>query len=158
MSVLWIAFGLYIVGVAVVLYLRPEGMFRDDGRWKEFGVGTGKLRTVFPFWLFTLVWAVLSYSLATAGALFVGQVAAIRPELPTKGFDILPAAAAAPLPPAINSIAAPISATAAAAPTGAFTTPGYYVLQTPTTDIPRYVYYGTSPPSAVDVARLSTAP
>lgn len=157
MSVLWIAFGLYITGVAVVLYIRPEGMFRDDGRWKEFGVGTGKLRTVFPFWLFTLVWAVLSYSLATAGALFAGQAALLRPELPTKGL----AALAAPLPPAVNSIATPIStaAPAAAAPVGAFTTPGYYVLQTPTAsaDIPRYVYYGTAPPSAFDVARLSTS-
>jgi hypothetical protein len=156
MSVLWTAFGLYIVGVALVLYLRPESMFQENGKWKEFGIGS-TLRTIFPFWLFTLVWAALSYSLATVGVLFVGQLAR-RPALPTKDLSASAAAAAVdvtPISKALPAAAAPVAA--AAQPVGAFTTPGYYVLQTPSlsSDVPRYVYYGTTPPSAMDVARLS---
>ena len=37
-------------------------MFREDGRWKEFGIGRDpKHFTYLPFWLFTIVWALLSY-------------------------------------------------------------------------------------------------
>ena len=37
-------------------------MFTPDGNWKEFGIGQSEARyTTFPFWLFCLLWAVLSY-------------------------------------------------------------------------------------------------
>lgn len=37
-------------------------MFRDDGRWKEFGIGRDpEYFTYCPFWLFTIVWAIISY-------------------------------------------------------------------------------------------------
>ena len=53
---------LYLVGVAVVLVSKPSFMFTPDGTWKEFGIGQDPSRyTNFPFWLFCLVWAVLSY-------------------------------------------------------------------------------------------------
>jgi hypothetical protein len=53
---------LYLVGVAVVLVIKPSFMFTPDGNWKEFGIGQSEARyTTFPFWLFCLVWAVLSY-------------------------------------------------------------------------------------------------
>lgn len=53
---------LYLVGVAVALVVKPSFMFAPDGTWKEFGIGQDEKRyTVFPFWLFCLVWAVLSY-------------------------------------------------------------------------------------------------
>jgi len=53
---------LYLVGVAVVLVLKPSFMFTPDGNWKEFGIGQSEARyTTFPFWLFCLLWAVLSY-------------------------------------------------------------------------------------------------
>ena len=53
---------LYLVGVAVALVIKPSFMFAPDGAWKEFGIGQDEKRyTVFPFWLFCLVWAVLSY-------------------------------------------------------------------------------------------------
>ncbi len=53
---------LYLVGVAVALVVKPSFMFAPDGTWKEFGIGQDEKRyTVFPFWLFCLVWAVLAY-------------------------------------------------------------------------------------------------
>ena len=53
---------LYLVGVAVVLVIKPSFMFTPDGNWKEFGIGQSEARyTTFPFWLFCLLWAVLSY-------------------------------------------------------------------------------------------------
>lgn len=59
-----IAGALYLIGVGVVLVLRPAFMFTPDGNWKEFGIGQREDRyTPFPFWLFCLTWALLSYVL-----------------------------------------------------------------------------------------------
>jgi len=53
---------LYLVGVAIVLILKPSYMFTPDGNWKEFGIGQNEDRyTPFPFWLFCLAWALVSY-------------------------------------------------------------------------------------------------
>jgi hypothetical protein len=53
---------IYLIGVAVVLVIKPSFMFAPDGNWKEFGIGQNEARyTSFPFWLFCLVWAVISY-------------------------------------------------------------------------------------------------
>ena len=58
-----LAGGLYLVGVAVILVIKPSFMFTPDGNWKEFGIGQSELRyTTFPFWLFCIVWAVVSYT------------------------------------------------------------------------------------------------
>ena len=55
---------LYLTGIAVVLVLKPQYMFREDGRWKEFGIGRDpKNFTYIPFWLFAVIWAILSYVL-----------------------------------------------------------------------------------------------
>lgn len=51
---------LYLIGVIVVLLVRPTLMFDDSGNWKEFGTADAK-HTIFPFWLFCIVWAVASY-------------------------------------------------------------------------------------------------
>lgn len=56
---------LYLVGVAVVLYFKPDYMFTPDGQWKEFGIGQNPERyTAFPFWLFCISWALVSYGIA----------------------------------------------------------------------------------------------
>jgi hypothetical protein len=53
---------LYLTGIAVILVIKPQYMFREDGRWKEFGIGRdSKNFTFMPFWLFAIIWAVLSY-------------------------------------------------------------------------------------------------
>jgi hypothetical protein len=55
---------LYLTGIAVVLVLKPQYMFREDGRWKEFGIGRDpKSFTYIPFWLFAIMWAIVSYVL-----------------------------------------------------------------------------------------------
>ncbi len=148
MSVLWFAFGIYIVGVALVLFIRPALMFHaENGTWKEFGLGRSGYATLFPFWMFTLVWAFVSYALATIGAILFGT-AALR-SIPS-----------AP----IGNIAAPISSMPAPTlPTSVLNepaasvgkTPGYYVLETAKSGLPQYVYFGTSPPTLENVARLS---
>lgn len=53
---------LYLAGVAIVLALKPLLMFREDGGWKEFGIGRNPDKyTWFPFWFFVIVWAIVSY-------------------------------------------------------------------------------------------------
>lgn len=59
-----IAGAVYLIGVGVVLVLRPAFMFTPDGNWKEFGIGQRDDRyTPFPFWLFCLTWGLVSYIL-----------------------------------------------------------------------------------------------
>jgi hypothetical protein len=58
------AFTIYIFGIATVLFLKPKIMFGESGERKEFGIGRGERRTVFPFWLFSIFWAFISYGLA----------------------------------------------------------------------------------------------
>ena len=65
MNVVWYAIGIYVVGVAVVLYVRPAVMFHPGGAWKEFGVSKEGGYTVFPFWMFAMVWSLVSYAFAT---------------------------------------------------------------------------------------------
>ena len=53
---------LYLLGISIVLMLKPEIMFSADGKWKEFGIGRAKERyTWLPFWLFAIMWAIMSY-------------------------------------------------------------------------------------------------
>jgi len=52
----------YLIGVGVVLVIRPSYMFTPDGGWKEFGIGKNDTKyTAFPFWLFCITWALVSY-------------------------------------------------------------------------------------------------
>lgn len=155
MRVLWIAIWLYIVGVAAALYFRPSFMFHaEGGGWKEFGLGSSGLKTVFPFWLFTIAWAIVSYALATAGALFLTASAAAATAYnpatnlaqPISKVGPLSAPTPAPAPTPVYSIP-PTPPVPAPAP-APMTTPGYYILQpsTAANEMPRYVYYGNTPP------------
>ena len=66
MSVLYLALGIYVAVVALVLYIRPASMFHpENGSWKEFGIDVGRSSTVFPFWMFAIIWAFVSYAIAT---------------------------------------------------------------------------------------------
>lgn len=147
MRVVWIAIWLYIVGVAAVLYIRPSFMFHNEGGWKEFGLGTTLqgVRTVFPFWLFTIAWAVVSYAIATMGALYLSaSVAAATTYNPATNLA-QPISKVGPLQQPATPIPSPVSVAA-----NNMTTPGYYVLQPSSlgNEMPRYVYYGTTPPPA----------
>lgn len=151
MTVLWLALGLYIVGVALVLYIRPSSMFYEGG-WKEFGLANTNSYTVFPFWMFTLVWAVLSYAFATLAMMFFASstlhtMPAVESESPVaKPISRAPKVAKAPK----------IPKPAAPAPATSPTSPGYYVLDTPTSGAPpRYIYYGPEPPTIQNLERFA---
>ena len=62
MRVLLFSAILYLIGVVVVLYIRPSYMFREDGSWKEFSIDASKDTTPFPFWAFCILWALVSFA------------------------------------------------------------------------------------------------
>ena len=123
MSVLYIAFGMYIIGIGIVLYVRPSIMFQHS-TWKEFGLNNSQSHTVFPFWMFTLIWAIISYAIATLASLTIAQVVLRSTQLqPNLGTP---------------QMMTPISQVSQS--------PGYYVMDT-IGRTPKYVYFGTSPPT-----------
>lgn len=81
MRVLLFSTVVYLAGIAVILFLRPSLMFDRDGKWKEFGLRREDA-TIFPFWLFCIAWAFVSY--------FIGRVSV--PETPA---DMVQSATAA---------------------------------------------------------------
>lgn len=55
---------LYLTGIAVLILLKPTLMFKENGQWKEFGIGRDpEYFTWMPFWLFSIIWSVISYVL-----------------------------------------------------------------------------------------------
>ena len=63
MKVLLVGMLLYLLGIAIMLYIRTSLLFRKDGSWKEFGIGDEDV-TPFPFWMFCVLWAIVSYGIA----------------------------------------------------------------------------------------------
>jgi hypothetical protein len=154
--ILAVAFGIYIFGISLVLYLKPHIMFGKGGDWKEFGIGRGENRTVIPFWLFCIFWAFISYGVALV---VMSQFANIannsfpdhNPSITTQA----PVYSHAPVyqQPVQQSIQAPRPVNEFMKPvSSAFgipgNVPGYYVLQNTGNAgaPPQYVYYGTEPP------------
>ncbi len=65
---------LYLIVVAIVLTIKPSWMFMEDGTWKEFGIGRNPAtHTWMPFWLFAVLWALISYILVTVGYAIFGS-------------------------------------------------------------------------------------
>jgi phosphotransferase system glucose/maltose/N-acetylglucosamine-specific IIC component len=122
MRVLLFSALLYLVGVVVVLFLKPKAMFNEDGSWKEFGLYNSDKYTWFPVWLFCIVWAIVSYGIVkfTIAASGGGSKVDVE-EVPTsmsRGKKNLK--------------------------------PGYYVLNQNALEsegVPRYVYIGEEPPA-----------
>ncbi len=64
---------LYLLGISIVLYFKPELMFSKEGNWKEFGLGRNKEKyTWLPFWLFAIMWAMMSYIIVLVIATHTG--------------------------------------------------------------------------------------
>jgi hypothetical protein len=64
---------LYLIGVALVLAIKPGWMFMEDGTWKEFGIGRNPAtHTWMPFWLFAVLWALISYIAVVVGYAIFG--------------------------------------------------------------------------------------
>lgn len=53
---------LYLIGISIVLTIKPSLMFTEDGIWKEFGIGRNpNTHSWMPFWLFAVLWALVCY-------------------------------------------------------------------------------------------------
>lgn len=132
---------LYLAGIAVLLVWRPALMFREDGTWKEFGIGRNPAYyTWLPFWLFAIVWAIMSYLLVL---LFAGA-------------NLLPGVSAvenvASVPEMTELANASTTVRKRVATAVDEMKPGYYVLdaqETAKKGVPKYVYLGPEPPRLV---------
>jgi hypothetical protein len=131
----------YLLGIAGVLFFRPRLMFHRDGRWKEFDLEEG---TLFPFWLFCIVWAIVSYLIAR---LLIVDV--VTPPM------MMAAPLAAPMASSfLDEDSAPnLNQTLGknrrkANSSGPEMKPGYYRLNAASVEkgIPRYVYVGPEEP------------
>ena len=130
---------LYLGGVSIVLAIKPEFMFSADGNWKEFGLGRSREKyTWFPFWLFTIIWAMLSYAIVM---MIMGTGTCTGSDSGT-GTAIINNTMTEPIEPdqLVNSIKSKTNDVK----------PGYYLLhhsETVKTGIPKYVYLGTDIPN-----------
>jgi hypothetical protein len=115
-------------------------MFNENGTWKEFGYNRDSRHTMFPFWLFAIVWALVAYALAS--------------------FLVVSVFTGVPVAAAMSSYQSPsesdfesesdLEEEIPEPPMKATKKPraGYYVLNADTrkNGIRKYVYYGSEPP------------
>jgi hypothetical protein len=142
MEILWLAIVLYSVGLGLVLHFRPALMFQENGAWKEFGYQRSPRHTLFPFWLFAVTWAFISYVIATSVSWVMPVGAAVAysngiestfmstpaDEEDEESEDEMPVSSVE------NSVKKPRS--------------GYYVRDEsiPADEMPRYIYHGPDRP------------
>lgn len=141
---------LYLIGISVVLILKPELMFAKDGAWKEFGLGRNKQKyTWMPFWLFAISWAIISYViiLIIASATGLGGVSN-NIDVPVQTNSIEPnnisMKAMSPVLPNNMPKKRPTSVNEMK--------PGYYILDTNETmksGVPKYIFLGPEAPNLV---------
>ena len=131
------------MGLGLVLYLRPAFMFNENGTWKEFGYNRDSRHTMFPFWLFAIVWALVAYAMAAALTLTVftgGPVAAVA----------MSSYESPSLSPSESDFETETDVEVPEPPPQKTKKPraGYYVLNAETrkNGIRKYVYYGDQPP------------
>ena len=158
---------LYLTGVSIVLYYKPQLMFTTEGEWKEFGLGRNPAQyTWLPFWLFTLLWAMLSYlivltllspspsslapsSLASSSFAPSSSFFSDAPEVPLSMEELGPEN--------ISTKSLPSSLKKRPSSVGEMKK-GYYILdanETARRGIPKYIYLG---PEAPQLAFQSQAP
>jgi len=143
MKLLLYAGFLYLIGIAIILLVQPGLMFREDGVWKEFGMGRNPERyTWMPFWLFSILWAVLSYMI-----LLLMASANILP-----GIRALTDITVNETEYEINDMASvSVGKAKAKAKAGGGAKPGYYILnsQASRNGAPNYIYLGPEAPNLV---------
>jgi hypothetical protein len=146
MHVLFLALTIYLIGTTVVLYLRPSVMFHPGGTWKEFSLNPDPNHTYMPFWLFSILWALLSYLIATfLQRRMIGEPQETANFEPIEVDEPAPATVEQDINDFANVEAEPISKNMGLNKTRN----GYYVLNTQKysrNQVPMYVYYGDSPP------------
>ena len=73
MKVLLLSCLFYLIGITLILYIKPNIMFQENGNWKEFGLNQDAKHTWFPFWLFCITWAFVSYGLSSFTYSMIGN-------------------------------------------------------------------------------------
>lgn len=135
---------LYLSVIAIVLILKPRFMFTEAGNWKEFGIGRNPAtHTWMPFWLFAVLWALISYTLVTIlFALWVPKQKQPSLNVVDETLEIEPEELSPPVP---TRRARRSRGTPTELPDG------YYVLNTAATEaaggVPKYVYLGKGLPA-----------
>ncbi len=140
---MWVLLGsgiVYLIGISIILIIRPELMFDEEGVWKEFRIGGDRRRyTWMPFWLFAILWAVISFVLVhMISRIGTPSVAATAP------YNSLSMPAAAATPTVVPETVKVPKRRGASAPLP----PGYYMLDKEAfngTGTPHYVYIGPTP-------------
>jgi len=137
----------YLTGIAVILIIKPRYMFREDGGWKEFGIGRDPTYfTHIPFWLFAIIWAIVSYAMvAILENTLYGHLNHQDESCPS-------CPACLPQPNTVNTaknIKTRNTANSKNMKNNQELTPGYYMLNEGATGrngVPRYVYLGPEEP------------
>jgi hypothetical protein len=130
--------------------LKPELMFSADGKWKEFGIGRSKDKyTWLPFWLFAVMWAIISYMIV----LVIASHTQLDVESVENNVSVMPT----------NDVILPENITTKSLEPTPITNskkkitsqnmkPGYYILneaETMKKGVPKYIYLGPEAPNLV---------
>jgi hypothetical protein len=130
---------LYLTGVVIILLTRPGLMFTEEGHWKEFGIGRNpRTHTWMPFWLFCILWALLSYA---GVALFIRTISEQSTPNMMEVNEFTP-------PPNGNRRRRGLRNSFSPATQWGDFQPGYYVLNKSASNrkgVPQYIYYGAPP-------------
>lgn len=158
MQTLWLAIFVYSIGLAAVLHFRPALMFNENGNWKEFGYHRDSRHTLFPVWLFAIVWAFVSYALASVGVTLwssAAVAAASSSWMTSTDADEEDASPVEESEVEVDEEIVPVSRTRSRRTTTATKKKprsGYYVLDPEQADdsagLRRYIYYGPERPPA----------
>ena len=138
---------LYLLGISIILILKPELMFGKDGSWKEFGLGRNKQKyTWMPFWLFAISWAIVSYLIVLVLASTTGLGGVTHnTEVSVKNNSLEPEnVSIKSMTPVLSDRKRPTSSNDMK--------PGYYILDTNETvkqGIPKYIFLGPEAPNLV---------
>jgi len=133
---------LYLLGIALILLLRPSLMFHKDGSWKEFGTSSDE-HTIFPFWLACMIWAIVSYLITL---LIVGEYRECI--VPAATLSTIPLTTLSPKSP--EDLVNPLPIKTKGRQKNIINTSlvGYHMLNkdaTEETGIPQYIYVGEKP-------------
>lgn len=138
---------LYLLGISIVLYFKPELMFSKEGNWKEFGLGRNKEKyTWLPFWLFAIMWAMMSYIVVLVIATHTGlggvnyekEINVVNEEIEVENVSQKPLSNKISMKKKLKSVED--------------LKEGYYILDTNETmkqGVPKYIYLGPQTPNLI---------